>query len=75
MLVTPTHACADQVKGMIANVRKGLDFVIASAPQLTKLERWTGLVQTIIAQILPRGPQERAFLTPLAPPAFFGAGG
>ncbi len=38
---------------MIANVRKGLEFVIASAPQLTKLECWKALIQYIIARILP----------------------
>jgi hypothetical protein len=53
MLVTLTHACADQVKAMIANVRKSLDFVLASAPQLPKSERWQLLVRYIIARILP----------------------
>jgi len=53
LLVTLTHACTDQIKAMIANVRKGLDSVIASAPHLTKPERWKRLVQYIIAQILP----------------------
>lgn len=45
LLVTLTHACAHQVEAMIANVRKGLDFVMASAPQLTTLDRWKALVR------------------------------
>jgi len=53
LLVTLTHACADQVKALIANVRKGLDFVIASAPQLAKPERWKALVLYIIDRIIP----------------------
>jgi len=53
LLVTLTHACADQVKTMIANVRKGLDVVMASAPQLAQPERWKALVRYIIARILP----------------------
>jgi len=36
LLVTLTHACADQVKAMIANVRKGLDFAIASSPTVVQ---------------------------------------
>lgn len=52
LLVTLTHACASQVKAMVANVRKGLDFVISSAPQVDQtLERWRAIVQYIIARI------------------------
>ena len=51
LMLTLTHA-ADQIKTMVANVRKGLDAVIATAPQLTKPARWQALVQYIIARIL-----------------------
>jgi hypothetical protein len=75
LLVTLTHACTDQIKTMIANVRKGLDSVIASAPQLTQPERWKLLVQYIIAKILPtdrgRGPSPPQ----PAPPEVVGACG
>jgi len=72
LLVTLTHACADQVKTMIGNVRQGLDFVIASAPQLTKLERWKALVQYIVARILPADRGKRPSPPQLALPTFAG---
>ena len=75
LLVTITHACADQVKAMITNVRKGLDSVIASAPQLTKPERWKALVQYIIAKIVPATRGKGPSPPQLAPPAFDGACG
>lgn len=34
LLLTRTHAAADQIKAMITNVRKGFDVVLASAPPL-----------------------------------------
>ncbi|HQV47147.1 MAG TPA: transposase, partial [Nitrospira sp.] len=52
LLLTITHAASTQVKAMIANVRKGLDTVRATAPQLTKPERWAALVRYIVAQII-----------------------
>ena len=51
LLVTLTHAGADQIKSMIANVRQGLETVLASAPQLTKSDRWPTLVRYIISKI------------------------
>lgn len=75
LLVTLTHACASQVKAMVANVRKGLDFVISSAPQLTKLERWRAIVQYIIARILPSPHHHRPSPPQLSPPAFAGSSG
>jgi len=41
-----------QIKMVIANVRKGLDRVCATAPWLTKLERWAALVRYIVAKIV-----------------------
>ena len=52
LLLTITHAARTQVKAMIANVRKGLDFVRTTAPQLTKPERWAALVRYIVGQII-----------------------
>jgi hypothetical protein len=51
-MLTLTHAAGDQIKSMVANVRKGLDAVIATAPQLAKPARWQALVHYIIAKIL-----------------------
>lgn len=56
LLVTLTHACADQVKIMIVNVRKGLDTVLKSASQLTKPDRWRALLRYIISKIVPVRP-------------------
>lgn len=58
LLVTLSHAAGDQIKAMIAAVRKGLDHVRAIAPQLPKLERWRALVRYIIAQILAVRPAQ-----------------
>lgn len=57
LLLTLTHAAGDQIKRMIANVRKGLDTVLATAPQLTKPERWTALVRYIVARIIEAAPK------------------
>ncbi|SDI15782.1 transposase, partial [Nitrosomonas sp. Nm132] len=40
LLLTLAHEAGDQIKAMIANVRKGLDSILANAPQLPKIERW-----------------------------------
>lgn len=52
LLLTIIHAASDQVKAMIANVRKGLATILTTAPQLTKPERWAALVRYIVAQII-----------------------
>ncbi|MDZ4255250.1 MAG: transposase [Sulfuritalea sp.] len=57
LLLTLTHAAGDQIKAMIANIRKGLDAVLASAPQLTKPDRWAALVRYIIAKIIAARPK------------------
>jgi hypothetical protein len=74
LLVTLTHAAADQIKAMIAAIRKGLDHILATAPQLPKPERWRALIRYIIAQILatkPGQPPPNFALTspPLAVPS------
>ena len=56
LLLTLTHAAGDQIKAMVANVRKGLDTILTSAPQLKKAERWPALVRYIIDKILAAKP-------------------
>ena len=48
LLLTMTHAAGDHIKSMIANIRKGLDHVLASALQLTKADRRGALARYII---------------------------
>jgi len=74
LLLTITHAASAQVKAMIANVRKGLNIILATAPQLTKAERWPALVRYIVAQIIAAKSKKHpppavmaATLPPLAP--------
>ncbi|MDH4216153.1 MAG: transposase [Gallionella sp.] len=52
LLVTITHVAGDQIKSMIANIRKGLDHIRETAPQLPKLECWRSLIRYIIAKII-----------------------
>lgn len=60
LLLTLTHAAGDQIKAMIANIRMGLDTVLASAPQLTKPERWKALVRYIVAKIIAAKPKNQS---------------
>lgn len=57
LLLTLTHAAGDQIKAMISNIRKGLDSVLTTAPQLSKPERWTALVNYIVAKITAAAPK------------------
>lgn len=57
LLLTLTHAAGDEIKSLVANVRKGLDTVLATAPQLTKLERWRALVRYIVMKIIEAAPK------------------
>ena len=59
LLVTLTHAAGDQIKAMIAAIRKGLDHIRATAPQLPKPERWRALIRYIVAQILAARPMQQ----------------
>lgn len=52
LLLTLSHAAGDQIKSMITNIRKGLDHVLASAPQLPKADRWRALVRYIVNKII-----------------------
>ena len=57
LLLTLIHTAGDLIKSMVANVRKGLDFILATAPQLTKRERWTALVRYIVEKIIATKPK------------------
>lgn len=57
LLLTLTHEAGDQVKTMISCIRKGLDFILANAPQLPKIERWPTLVRYIIDKIFATRPK------------------
>ena len=52
LLLTLTHAADNEIKSLVANVRKGLDSVLSTAPQLTKPERWRALVRYIVTKII-----------------------
>ncbi len=67
LLLTLSHAAGDQIKAMIVNVRKGLDHVLASAPQLPKAGRWPALVRYIVDKIINARPKTSP-PTPLPPP-------
>ncbi len=56
LLVTLTHAAGDLIKAMMANVRAGLDTLIATAPQLKKTDRWPALVRYILAKVFDAKP-------------------
>jgi len=60
LLLTLTHAAADLIKSMVTNVRKGLDVILATAPQLTKRERWSALVRYIVERIIATKPKNYA---------------
>jgi hypothetical protein len=68
LLLTLTHAASDPIKAMIANIRKGLDHIRATAPQLPKRERWRALLRYIIAQILRLKPRKPPLPLALPPP-------
>jgi len=68
LLLTLTHAASDQIKAMIANIRKGLDHVRATAPQLPKADRWRALIRYIVAQILRLKQGRHPPLLGLPPP-------
>ena len=74
LLLTLSHAAGDQIKAMIASIRKGLDHVRASAPQLPKAARWPALVRYIVDKIIAAKPKMPRH-TALAPPGLAAAMG
>ena len=69
LLLTLTHAAGDLIKTMVANVRKGLDTILATAPQLTKRERWTALVRYFVEKIIATKPKN--YVQPALMPSNF----
>ena len=69
LLLTLTHAAGDLIKTMVANVRKGLDTILATAPQLTKRERWTALVRYIVEKII--ATKQKNYVQPALMPSNF----
>ena len=64
ILLAVTHAAAvGQVEGMVANVRKGLAHILATAPQLAPLQRWAALVRYIVIGIFIAEDKKRAKTT------------
>lgn len=68
LLLTITHAASDQIKTMIANIRAGLQHILAAAPQLPKPARWKSLVTYIVDKILAAKSQDCRSPTPIALP-------
>jgi hypothetical protein len=69
LLLTLTHAAGNQIRAMITNVRDGLDTILATAPQLTKAERWKALVRYIIGKIFASKRKNQFTPSQLTPPA------
>jgi hypothetical protein len=69
LLLTLTHAAGDRIKSMIANVRKGLDTILATAPQLSKPERWKALVRYVVEKIIAAKPKN--YVQPTLMPSNF----
>ena len=67
ILLSVTHAAAEQVKTLVENVRKGIAEVLATAPQLPALQRWQALVRYIVDRIFAADAKKRAKST--EPPA------
>ena len=66
ILISVTHAAVDQVKSFISNIRKGLQHIRETAPQLPEGSRWRALVCYIVGKILAIKPTSRPNAT--APP-------
>jgi hypothetical protein len=57
ILLTITHEAASQIKALVTHVRHGLSLIQATAPQLTKPQRWFALVRYIVERILASAPR------------------
>lgn len=67
LLLTLSHAAGARIKDMIANIRAGLEHVLATAPQLPTSDRWRALVRYIISQIIAARPPNPSPLSLSAP--------
>jgi len=67
LLLTLSHAAGARIKDMIANIRAGLEHVLATAPQLPTSDRWRALVRYIVSQIIAARPPNPSPLSLSAP--------
>ena len=65
ILLTITHEAATQIKALVAHVRHGLQLIAATAPQLTKPQKWFALVRYIVERILACAPKPNLGLNAL----------
>ena len=65
IMLTITHEAATQIKALVANVRHGLQFIQATAPQLPKSQQWFALVRYIVAKIITFAPKPNLGLSAL----------
>jgi len=65
ILLSITHEAATQIKALVANVRHGLQLIVAAAPQLTKPQRWFALVRYIVERIVACAPKPNLGLAAL----------
>jgi hypothetical protein len=68
VLLSITHAAADQVKALVSNVRTGLQHIRETAPQLPECLRWRTLVRYIVDKII--AAQSKNPVNIVAPPVF-----
>lgn len=75
LYLTINHASSDKIKGMISNVRKGIDHIRQTTPQLTKSEYWKAMIRYIIEKMMACLPKMQAQPAPrLAQVTRFGVG-
>lgn len=60
LYLTINHASSDKIKSMITNVRKGIDHIRQTAPQLTKIECWKAMIKYIIEKMMACLPKMQA---------------
>ena len=67
LLLTLSHGASDKIKEMVHNIRKGINYVKETAPQLAKSDRWPALLRYIVEKIIAAKTRNVLSL-PLAPP-------
>lgn len=64
VLLSLTHAASAHVKALVANVREGLEHILATAPQLPSVQRWKALAHYIVDKIIAASAPNPARATP-----------
>jgi hypothetical protein len=62
-----SHGASDKIKEMVYNIRKGINYVKETAPQLAKSDRWPALLRYIVEKIIA-AKTKNVLSLPLAPP-------